>query len=150
MTPARSLAALAAAALLAACPAPSATPAPAGPAANASEPLVTTLQVETAADSVRFSLAVTNAAAAPVELRFNTAQRYDFAVLDGTREVWRWSADRGFGQALGTEVLAPGETRTWSEAWRPAAALRGRELTAVGTLASSSHPVERRSPVRVP
>jgi hypothetical protein len=150
MRPARPLLALAAAAFLAACPAPAAAPPPAGSPAGGAEPLVTTLQVETTADSLRFSLAVTNAGAAPLTLRFPTAQRYDFAVLDGARELWRWSADRGFGQALGTETLAPGQTRTWTEAWRPAAALRGRPLTAVGVLTSSSHRVERRSPVRVP
>jgi hypothetical protein len=146
----RPLLALAAAAFLAACPAPAAAPPPAGSPAGGAEPLVTTLQVETSADSLRFSLAVTNAGAAPVTLEFPTSQRYDFAVLDGARELWRWSADCGFAQALGTETLAPGQTRTWTEAWRPDAALRGRQLTAVGTLASSSHRVERRSPVRVP
>lgn len=149
MTPRRPLLALAVA-LVAACTPPATSAGGPAPGPVESEPLVTSLQVETSADSVRFSLAVTNATNAPLTLQFPSARRYDFAVLDGAREVWRWSADRGFAQVLGTETLAPGETRTWSEAWRPDPALRGRELTAVGTLASSSHRVERRSPLRVP
>jgi hypothetical protein len=146
MKPRTLLAALALALLPACTPPPAAAPAPGG----GSGALVTTLQVEAAADTARFILTITNASAAPVTLEFATAQRYDFAVLDGAREVWRWSAERGFGQALGSETLAAGQTRSWSEGWRPAADLRGRELTAVGILASSSHRAERRSDFRLP
>lgn len=114
-------------------------------------PLVSTLQVETAPDSVRFVLQVTNASAAPVEVRFNTGQTFDFLVRDDRgAEIWRWSADMGFTQALRSETLAPGETRTLSAAWRPGAGLAGRELTAVGRLTSGSHPLERRLAFRLP
>lgn len=148
MKPRTLLAALALAALPACDPPP--RPAPEAGASAGSGAVVTTLQVEAAADTVVFTLAVTNAGAAPVTLEVPTAQRYDFAVLDGSREAWRWSAGRGFAQALGSETLAPGQTRSWSEGWRPGAALRGRDLTAVGTLASSSHRAERRSAFRLP
>ena len=148
---------LLAAAMLAACPPPAGRVAPAdgGGAGGGAEgpntgPLVSTLQVEAGADSVRFVLLVTNADQAPLALEFATAQRYDFAVRDGGREVWRWSAGRGFAQVLGSEALAPGETRTYAERWRPPAGLSGRTLTAVGTLTTRTGRVERTARFVVP
>ncbi|HYJ78882.1 MAG TPA: BsuPI-related putative proteinase inhibitor [Longimicrobiaceae bacterium] len=133
---------------LAACqpPAPAATP---EPAAGAAGPLVSSLTIDAAHDSVRFSLAVTNVAAGPVTLEFPTAQRYDFAVRDGARELWRWSADRSFAQAAGSETLAPGETRSYTEVWRPTPGSPGRGLTGIGVLTAGSR-VERAAPFTVP
>ncbi|HEU0055530.1 MAG TPA: BsuPI-related putative proteinase inhibitor [Longimicrobium sp.] len=126
-------------------------PAPAAEGSAAPGPLVTSLQVEPSPDSVRFVLQVTNASAEPVELRFNSGQRYDFAARDDAgREAWRWSAGQGFIQVLGSETLAPGQTVTHAESWRPGAEWRGRELTGVGRLTSSSHPAERTVRFRVP
>ena len=142
--------ALALVAALAACvppPAPAPGPAEAGEAA---QPLASSLQVEAAADSVRLVLQVTNVSGAPLALVFGSGQTYDFSVGDGARELWRWSAGRGFTQAIRQETLAPGETRTWSESWRPTAEARGRALTAVARLVSSTHPVERTSPFALP
>jgi hypothetical protein len=122
----------------------------AAPAAGGAGPLVSTLQVEAGRDSVRFTFSLTNASAAPLVLEFATAQRYDFAVLDGARTLWRWSEGRGFAQVLGTETLAPGETRSYSANWAPPPGLADRELTAVGTLAATGRREERRSPLRLP
>ena len=132
------------------CPPPAAAPAPGGGAAEASPALASSLQVEAAADSVRFLLQVTNAGPAPLALEFGSGQRAEFTVLDQGREVWRWSAGHVFTQALATETLAPGETRTWSEVWRPAPALRGRPLVAVGELLAGRGRVRRESPFVVP
>jgi len=147
--------AFAALALLAACvrtqPA-----APAGPgggeagAAAAGEPLVTTLSVEPTADSVRFLLQVTNATQGPLTLHFRSGQSYDFVVTDGGRTVWSWASDMMFTQALRSETLAPGETKSYTETWRPAASLRGHTLSATARLTSSSHPVERTQAFRLP
>lgn len=147
------LAAFAAMAFFAACRPYPAAPAPAsapGDAAGAAGPLVTTLQTAAAPDSVRFTLQVTNASAQPVTLHFSSGQSYDFTVSDGGSVVWRWSEDHMFTQALRGEPLAPGQTRSWSETWRPAASLRGRLLTATGRLTSTSHPVERTQTFRLP
>lgn len=142
--------ALALVAALAACvPPPAPAPGPVEAGAPA-EPLASSLQVEAGADSVRFVLQVTNVSAAPLALVFGSGQTYDFAVRDGARELWRWSAGRGFTQAVREETLAPGETRTFAESWRPPAEARGRPLTAVARLASSTHPVERTSPFALP
>lgn len=120
------------------------------PEPSGTGPLVSSLQVEPAADSVRFVLRVTNAGSAPVELHFVSGQTHDFLVRDGERELWRWSAGMGFIQALRSETLAPGETRDFAESWRPDASARGRALVAVGRLASRSHPLERTVEFRVP
>jgi hypothetical protein len=141
---------LAAALLAAACtpvppPAEGGTPRPDA----AAEPLVSSLSVEAAADTVRLTLQVTNATAGPLTLRFTSGQSYDFAVERGGEPLWRWSADRTFMQALRDETLAAGETRTYTEAWIPGSAPRG-ELTARAWLTSSSHPVERAAAFRLP
>ena len=146
--------ALAALALLSACipPGPMAPAPPAGSESGggAAEPLVTTLSVEPTADSVRFLLQATNATQAPLTLRFSSGQSYDFAVSEGGTSVWTWSADMMFTQALRAETLAPGETRSWAETWRPPASLRGRTLSVTARLTSTSHPVERTQAFRLP
>jgi hypothetical protein len=148
------LAVFAAMALFAAAcrPHPLAAPAPTSAPGDASGlgPLITTLQTAAAPDSVRFTLQVTNASQQPVTLQFNSGQTYDFTVSDGGAVVWRWSEDHMFTQALRGEALAPGQTRSWSETWRPAASLRGHLLTATARLASTSHPVERTQTFRLP
>ncbi|HEX6746583.1 MAG TPA: BsuPI-related putative proteinase inhibitor [Longimicrobium sp.] len=140
--------------LLTACPASpreAQAPAPDGGGSGAGAgPLVSSLQIQPGADAVVFTLAVTNATRAPVTLEFTSGQSYDFVVGDGGREVWRWSAERMFTQALRSETLAAGETRTWREAWRPDQSLRGRELTATARLVSSSHPLARTQSFRLP
>jgi hypothetical protein len=142
---------LALAALCGACataaPAPPSGARPGGVAA--ASPLVSSLSVAPAGDSVRLTLRVTNGGAQPVRMEFRSGQTYDFAVAAGGREVWRWSADRGFTAALRSETLAAGETRAWSETWRPAAGSRG-DLTASARLVSTSHPVEASTPFRLP
>jgi hypothetical protein len=152
MRPALALAAMAL--IAAACrPPAAAAPAPhssAGDAAGGGGPLVTTLQTDASPDSVRFTLQVTNTSQAPVTLRFASGQSYDFVVTDGTARVWHWGGDMMFTQALRAETLAPGETRGWSETWRPAASLRGHTLTATARLVSTSHPVERTQTFRLP
>jgi len=148
----RSIAVFSAVLLAAACaPAPSTgesgTPAPRQD--RPEETLVTSLSVQPARDTVRLTLQVTNAAAVPVTLSFTSGQTYDFAVERGGETLWRWSADRSFMQALRDETLAPGETRTYTEAWHPGAATAG-EFIARGWLTSSSHPVERTAAFHLP
>jgi len=120
-----------------------------GPSAASAGPLVSSLQVETSTDSVRFVLQVTNATAAPMALEFSSGQTFDFVVLDGERELWRWSADRMFTQALRSETLAAGETRTYEAAWRPPAGVRGR-LVARGYLTARGLRAEQQSYFQLP
>ncbi|HYR11229.1 MAG TPA: BsuPI-related putative proteinase inhibitor [Longimicrobium sp.] len=125
-------------------------PPPPPPQTMQSTELVSSLRVETG-DTVTFTLQVTNPSAAPVAFTFASGQTYDFAVRPAGAggEVWRWSADRGFTQAVRTLTLAPGETWTFGERWTPPAETRG-ELTAVARLTSSDRPVERTANFRLP
>lgn len=124
-------------------------PAPSPPQAAHSE-LVSSLRVE-AGDTVVLTLQVTNATAAPVTFTFPTGQSYDFVVrpAGAGAEVWRWSADKGFTQAVQTLTLEPGATWSFGARWAPPPGVRG-ELVAVGRLTSADRPVERTATFRLP
>lgn len=68
-------------------------------------------------DRVRITFTKCNVSGRVIRLRYNTGQRFDFVALRNGREVWRWSDDRFFTQAAGTEVLRPGECRTYRATW---------------------------------
>lgn len=112
--------------------------------------LLPSVQVTTANDSVEFVLQVTNTTDAPVALTFPSGQSYDFVVYDATgREVWRWSAEQMFTQAVRDETVAPGETRTYSEVWVPAPGTTGT-FEVEGVLTVSNREVRQRTGFRVP
>jgi intracellular proteinase inhibitor BsuPI len=141
---------LLAAVLLGACRTFPAPPVGTPPIADAAlSPLVTTLSVEPAGDSVMLQLAVSNASAGPVELAFPSGQSFDFAVRQGDRLLWQWSETMRFTQSVRSETLAAGETRAFTATWAVPAGTRG-PLTARGWLTSSSHPVERTAAFRLP
>lgn len=116
---------------------------------GSSGPLVSSLQVETRPDSVRFVLQVTNTGPSPVTLEFPNGQSFDFVVTRDGREAWRWSADRMFTQALRSETLAPGETRTYDAAWSPPAGTAG-DFVARGFLTARDHRAEQQTQFRLP
>ncbi|HEX2166903.1 MAG TPA: BsuPI-related putative proteinase inhibitor [Longimicrobiales bacterium] len=111
--------------------------------------LGSSLNVRVVEDTVLLELHVTNVASSPIELEFTTTQRYDFeiATRDG-ESVWRWSAARSFGQALGSERLEPGESRSYSASW-PSGGSAG-EFIATGWVVSQTYPVELRTGFRLP
>jgi hypothetical protein len=112
-------------------------------------PLMPSLQATAVGDSVHFVLQVTNVSERAVELNFRSGQSYDFVVQDEAgRELWRWSADMMFTQALRRERVEPGATLVFEESWRPPTHLRGR-FVAVGQLTASDHPVEQRAYFRL-
>lgn len=103
----------------------------------------------TVGPDVRFTLHVTNAGDSPIELQFPSGQTHDFAVLDESgREVWRWSANRLFTQALETRSLGVGESASYEERWQPGNA-RGT-FTAVAKLTSTNAPIEQRVQFTLP
>ncbi len=112
-------------------------------------PLLPSLQASAVGDSVHFAFQITNTSSQPVELRYRNGQSYDFLVLRGEMEVWRWSSDQMFTQALRQEQLQPGETLEFEESWRVPTGLRG-ELIAVGRLTSENRSVEQRAHFRLP
>jgi hypothetical protein len=70
-------------------------------------------------EPVTLRLRVRNPLSRPVVLDFHTSQLHDFFVSDrfGAGEVWRWSHDKLFTQALTQRVLAPGETWVVDSTW---------------------------------
>ena len=110
--------------------------------------LVPTLRVTVTGGAVALDLIVANAGAEPVVLTFGTSQRYDFVVLgeDGA-EVWRWSADRMFTQAVAEEEVPAGAALEYHEAWPQAGPGRFR---VVATVESIDHPLELTAEFEVP
>ena len=117
-------------------------------AADAS-PLLASVKASTfGADSAVFSLQVTNTAAAPLELRFSSGQTFDFIVSRGAQEVWRWSSEQMFTQALRSETLAPGETRTYTATWVPVPRVSG-EYTVRARLTAQNVQTEQTTSFRL-
>ncbi len=70
--------------------------------------LVTDKPVYAPGEPVQIAFEVANHGAAPVTLRFSSAQRFDMAIADEAgRDVWRWSAGRMFAAVMGQETLGP-------------------------------------------
>lgn len=67
--------------------------------------------------AVRLQLRVTNSGGRPEVLNFSSGQMYDFWVTDSGREVWRWSDDRAFTQALQKQTVASQDSVTFDESW---------------------------------
>lgn len=110
--------------------------------------IASSLNVEVS-DQVAFAFHVTNNATRRIELMFPSGRTYDIVVFDSIgREVWRWSQGRMFTQALQTRTLETSETLTYEAAWAPGTQ-QGR-FTAVASLLSQNHPVEKRIEFAVP
>jgi hypothetical protein len=105
--------------------------------------LASSVEVEVGEQDLRIVLHVTNPTDQPVTLEFNSGQRYDFAVRDaGGREVWRWSRDRMFTQALGTETISASGNLKYEEQ----VPLRETGVfTAIAVLTSRNYPLEQRT-----
>jgi hypothetical protein len=111
--------------------------------------LGSSLNVRVVADTVVLEIHITNVAADPITLEFMTTQRYDFEVstLAGER-VWRWSAERAFGEALGQEELQPGQSQQYTATWWGGG--REGDFAATGRVVSTTYPVELRTSFRLP
>lgn len=68
---------------------------------------------------VRLVLRLTNLSGTSTKLTFPTSQQYDFWVVRGNDEVWRWSEDQVFTQGLETRTIDPQQAVTLSELWVP-------------------------------
>lgn len=102
-------------------------------------PLDGTLSIAAESGRVDFVFTVTNAGAEPVDLQFPSGKVTDVAVSDREREVWRWSEDRMFTQALQTETLAPADSLTHEVTWADPPA---GTYTATATLEATNATVE--------
>ncbi len=116
-----------------------------GPASS----LATSMMVDVASPAVELTLHVMNAGDAPVVFTFPSAQRHEFRITgESGEEVWRWSEDRMFTQALVTDTLEPGETWRLQGEWEPGA--RAGRFTAVGLLTARDTTLEQRVTFELP
>jgi hypothetical protein len=106
------------------------------------------LNIDVAANEVRFAFNVTNVGKKHVELSFPSGQSYDFVVVDSLgREVWHWSTGRMFTQGVQNKQLGTGDVMHVSEAWKHPT--RGR-YTAIATLHSSNYPIKQSADFSLP
>jgi len=95
---------------------------------------------------VVFTFAVSNAGTEPVTLRFTDGLLADVAAYDEDEEVWRWSDDHAFVQALGTETLLPGESFAHDATWTDPVP---GEYTGVASLEAENVTLDAREPFEV-
>ncbi len=100
----------------------------------------------TVGDGVQFSFSVVNAGDTPIELTFRDACRADFAVYADGVEIWRYSDDKAFTQAISTAKFQPGETAEFESVWPDP---EPGEYTAEATLRVSERTVSSRTPFSV-
>jgi hypothetical protein len=117
--------------------------------ADSAPALSPSLQAYTAGDEVAFVLLVLNTTDEPIDITFPSGQSFDFVVTGAGDEIWRWSAERLFTQAVRTERVEPGEALSYQASWQPEEGHRG-EFTVVGRLTSSDHPVEQSTRISLP
>ena len=69
-------------------------------------------------EPVSMTLSISNCGDEEVIRFYSSGQRYDFVVSDTEgQDVWRWSHDKAFIQVIGSQVLVPSETVTYTEVW---------------------------------
>ena len=87
---------------------------------------------------VTLTLSMKNPSPVPIKVTFASGQKYDFVVVDSStgREAWRWSAGKGFTQALEERTVPAGGALVFTEKWT--APRRGLYL-AHGVLVATSH-----------
>ena len=98
---------------------------------------------------VTLTLTVTNPSAAPATIDFSSGQHCDFTVSDASTEaqLWRWSADMLFTQALSAETIPAHGTLVYSAQWKPPGP---GSYVAAGSLVSRSHRADATATVSVP
>lgn len=113
--------------------------------------IVTALDVRQQGYAVAFTFRITNNAKKRLELVFPSGQTHDLVVIDAAgEEVWRWSAERMFTQALQNRVLGANDTLTYKVTWTPPPGTERVALTAVATLLSENHPLEHKAEFAIP
>lgn len=69
------------------------------------------------ADHLEINLIVRNNTDHPIQLEFPTSKLYDFSIMDGNREVFRFSKGKYYLQAFQYVKLASGEEKNWTIDW---------------------------------
>ena len=64
-----------------------------------------------------FVLTVLNDTSEEINITYSSSQKYDFLVLNDTDEVWKWSYDKVFTQAIVEESILPNTSISFEEEW---------------------------------
>jgi hypothetical protein len=70
-----------------------------------------------AGQAVRLTIRLVNNSGRKTELTYPSAQRYDFWVTRGSKEVWRWSEGQVFTQETTRETIEGQSGTSFSQAW---------------------------------
>jgi len=69
-------------------------------------------------ETINMTLSIKNDSTSAKTLNFSSGYQYDFVIKDETQtEIWRWSTDRPFIQALTSINLGPTDIQTVTYAW---------------------------------
>jgi len=69
-------------------------------------------------EAIEITLTATNTGAAPLQVTFNSGQRFDLVIRRPRGDaVWQWSSDKAFIQVIQTITLQPGENLTFQVSW---------------------------------
>jgi len=71
----------------------------------------------TVGEPVEITLTLSNPAMSVAKFQFPTGQMYDFIVSRDGQFVWQWSLGRAFTQAFTALILAPRESKVFTERW---------------------------------
>ena len=123
--------------------------APRAPAADPDPALLASIQAMVASDSVHFLMQVTNTGVRPIPIEFSSAQMFELIVHQDDMVLWNSSAGQAFAQALRSDTIAAGETRSFQVSWAPPATARG-ELSVTGVLRNVQAPVQQSTRFSLP
>ncbi|GFP19159.1 hypothetical protein HKBW3S03_00663 [Candidatus Hakubella thermalkaliphila] len=80
----------------------------------------------TSGGEIRLALEVKSIGDEEDTIIFNSAQMYDFWVIDAQgQELWRWSADQAFAQVIKEVPLSPGQGMGFAETYNATGLLPG-------------------------
>ncbi len=68
-------------------------------------------------DLIVFTLGAFNAGESPIRLQFSSGLQFDFVVVRGQDEVWRWSSGKAAIMMLTEREIQPGELALHSVVW---------------------------------
>lgn len=82
------------------------------------EMIQTAVKIEPGDKYAKFTVALKNNGSEKAEFTFMTGQKFEIEVKDLTgRNVYVYSRDRMFTQAIETIILEPGEEKVWEAEW---------------------------------
>jgi len=69
-------------------------------------------------ETINMTLSIKNDSTSEKTLNFSSGYQYDFVIKDEKQtEIWRWSTDRSFTQALTSILIGPSDIQTVTYTW---------------------------------